>query len=332
MDASKLIELFYSGTGSLLWSPLVFAVLIGMAVMLFWMAMAPSASKRAVLERLDGYLKRQRVVWEPEMDQPFFTRVVSPLLRQILQFLGRLMPQRNVELTRQMLIHAGEPAGLTPLDFYGLQVLAVLFLGGAYFLLIGMRQPLSIALRNTLLASMVGFLLPRFWLRQRVRQRKHEIARALPDALDMMTIGVEAGLAFESAMLRVGEQWDNALTRELQRAVGEMRVGTPRDMALKRMADRTGVPELGTFVAVLVQSTQLGVSISQVLHAQAAEMRMKRRQRAEELARQASVKMVFPLIFFIFPALLVVMLGPALPMLQDFFAAMRANISSLPLR
>ena len=129
----------------------------------------------------------------------------------------------------------------------------------------------------------------------------------------MLTIGVEAGLAFESALLRVGERWHNALTYEFRRAVAEMRIGTPRDVALTRMAERSGVPELRAFVAILIQSSQLGVSIAQVLHTQAAEMRVKRRQRAEELARQASVKMVFPLVFLIFPALFVVILGPSVP-------------------
>jgi tight adherence protein C len=135
----------------------------------------------------------------------------------------------------------------------------------------------------------------------------------------MLTIGVEAGLAFESALLRLGERWDNALTREFRRAVAEMRVGISRDEALARMADRTGVQELRSFVAILVQSNRLGVSIAQVLHTQAAEMRTKRRQRAEELARQASVKMVFPLVFLIFPAMFIVILGPAVPALISFF-------------
>jgi tight adherence protein C len=138
----------------------------------------------------------------------------------------------------------------------------------------------------------------------------------------MLTIGVEAGLAFESALLRVGEKWNNALTREFGRAVGEMRVGTSREAALQRMADRCGVPDLNTFVAVLVQSTQLGVSIAQVLHTQADQMRVKRRQRAEELARQAGIKITFPLVFFIFPALFVVILGPAVPRIMETLGAM----------
>ena len=152
----------------------------------------------------------------------------------------------------------------------------------------------------------------------------------LPDALDMLTISVEAGLAFESAMLKVGERWHNALTEEFRRAVIEMRLGTHRDVALQRVADRAGVQELGNFVAILIQSGQLGVSIAQVLHAQADQMRIRRRQRAEELAREAGVKMVFALVFLIFPALLIVLLGPGLPGLFSTLAGMGGGSSPFP--
>jgi len=218
-----------------------------------------------------------------------------------------------MEVTRRMLVQAGQPGGLTVLDFYGLRLLASLGVCGWWLWAMMGRLSAAKFLLGGGIAAGLGFLLPTLWLRGRVRRRKREIVRALPNALDMMTIGVEAGLAFESAMLRVTERWHNALTWELRRTVAEMRVGTPRDEALKRLASRTDVPDLRTFVAVLVQSTQLGVSIADVLHVQAAQIRQKRRLRAEELARQASVKMLFPLVFLIFPAMFVVILGPALP-------------------
>jgi tight adherence protein C len=224
------------------------------------------------------------------------------------------------ESTQQMLVQAGEPGGLSALDFFGLRLLTALLLAAAYFFILGRSVPGLTAVRNTLLVAFLGFVLPWYWLRARVRRRKNEILRALPDALDMLTVGVEAGLAFESALLRVGEQWHNALTAEFRRAVTEMRVGTVREEALQRMADRAGVSELSIFVAVLVQSTRLGVSIAQVLHIQAAQMRVKRRQRAEELARQAGIKMVFALTFLIFPAMLVVILGPSIPGFMNFFS------------
>jgi tight adherence protein C len=128
----------------------------------------------------------------------------------------------------------------------------------------------------------------------------------------------------------VAEQWQNALTEEFQRTVREMRLGTARDEALRSMVERTGVESLGTFVAVLVQSTRLGVSISDVLHIQAKQMRLKRRQRAEEQARQAAIKMVFPLAFLIFPAMFVVLLGPSLPVLLNFLTGLAGGAVRVP--
>ncbi|NLG27006.1 MAG: type II secretion system F family protein, partial [Chloroflexi bacterium] len=239
-----------------------------------------------------------------------------------LRTLGRVMPNRAMQATQRRLIHAGEPGKLGVLDFYGLQLLSTILLGAVALLLVR-RQ--GITLNSMLMGGVLvalGLYLPNFWLSNKIDSRKKEVMRALPNALDMLTIGVEAGLAFESAMLRVAERWDNALTREFRHVVLEMRVGTSRDVALQHMAERTSVPDLRTFVAILVQSNQLGVSIAEVLHSQAALMREKRRQRAEAMARQATVKMSFPLVFFIFPALFVVILGPSMPMLLDLFRSM----------
>ena len=312
MDIANLIS-----TGGFLWSPLSFAALVALACILVWFAFAPARTEQEMKDRLDDYVERDETLDDLDMRRSFGSRVAVPVFRRFLRLLGRVSPQRNVERTEELLAQAGDPGGLVPLDFFGLRVLfAALFAAGTY-LLFGRTGPLNQAVLYTFLAGFVGFLLPWYWLRFRVRGRQKEVVRALPDALDMMTVGVEAGLAFESAMLRVGEQWDNALTREFRRAVAEMRVGTERSVALRRVVQRTGVSELSTFVAVLVQSSQLGVSISQVLHTQAAQMRVRRRQRAEELARQAGIKMIFPLTFFIFPALMVVIIGPSIPSLMS---------------
>jgi tight adherence protein C len=307
---------------SALWSPWVVAVLVGLAALLIWAAFAPARPAAKVRTRLDGYLDRADAIEEAEMRKPFVARVFGPLLRGVLRLLGSLAPKRNVEATELLLRQAGQPGGLSALDFFGLRLLSVLVAGGIYFLVARNSLSFSLLLRNCALVGIVGFFIPWLWLRHRANSRRNEIKRALPDVLDMLTISVEAGLAFESALLRVGEQWENALTRELRRAVAEIRIGTPRDLALQRVADRTGVPELRSFVAVLVQSSQLGVSISQILRDQAGVMRTMRRQRAEELARQASVKMVFPLVFLIFPALFVVILGPAIPGFTAFLRAL----------
>jgi tight adherence protein C len=320
MDIAAVLQ-----SASVLWTPLTAAVLAGVAMLFIWLALAPARPISAVRTRLDAYLNRTDLVEDSEMRRPFANRVLAPIFRRLLNFLGRLAPKRNVEMTQQMLVAAGEPGHLTALDFFGVRLLVAVAIGVAYFLLFSASQPFTIVLRNGLIFAALGFFLPTFWLRRRAHKRQNEISRALPDALDMLTIGVEAGLAFESALLKVGERWENALTREFRRAVAEMRVGTPRDVALKRMADRSAVQELSTFVAVLIQSNRLGVSIADVLHSQAADMRVKRYQMAEERARQAGIKMVFPLVFLIFPAMFVVILGPSVPALIGLLTRMRGG-------
>jgi tight adherence protein C len=314
MDGNALLP-----PGGLLWSPQAFAVLVGLAILFIWAAFAPTRRVPPADARLDNYLQRSDIITETEMQRPFGQRVVWPGVRRFLGLLGRIAPKPNAAGTEIMLLQAGQPGGLGALDFFGLRLLSGLLFGLGAFFVFNAQQPLSTTALYVVMIGGLGYFLPLFWLRARINARKSTIQRALPDALDMLTIGVEAGLGFESAMLRVGEQWDNSLTREFRRAVGEMRVGTTREEALQRMANRTGVPDLSTFVAVLIQSSQLGVSIAQVLHTQAEQMRLKRRQRAEELAREAAVKMLFPLVFCIFPALFVVLLGPAVPIFQNTF-------------
>jgi tight adherence protein C len=300
-------------TYGFLWSPLSFAALIALAVALTWLAFMPSAPARTIGERLDDYLDRDDAIDAQEMRRPLVSRTLGPIIHRVLHALGQLAPPRNAAATQKLLLRAGEPGRLSVLDFYGLRVLCPLLLVIAYYLTLGRQAAFAIGLRNAIILGLLGFMLPQIWLRSQASRRQRQIMRYLPDTVDMLTIGVEAGLAFESALMRVSERRKNPLTRELRRVIAEMRVGTPRDVALQRMAERTGVADLNTFVAVLVQSGQLGVSVAEVLHTQAAEMRLKRRQRVEELGRQASVKLVFPLAFFILPALFIVAVGPAVP-------------------
>ncbi len=308
MDIGALIRM-----GGLVISPLAFGVLIGLASACILLAFRPAKASQPVLQRLDDYVDKTDLVEQEEMRRSFVARVLLPILRRLLRTLGRLAPQHMIETTQELLVRAGRPGGLTALDFFGLRLLTCLTMGGAGFWVASKRMPLTKAFFAAVIMGAIGLLLPTMWVRQRVSQRQREIERALPNALDMLTIGVEAGLAFESALLRVAEQWDNALSREFRQVVLEMRVGTPRDVALERMAERADVADLRTFVVVLVQSTTLGVSIAQVLRNQSVVMRQKRQQRAEELARQAPVKLSIPLVLLIFPALLVVILGPAIP-------------------
>jgi tight adherence protein C len=326
MDIGFLLHPETFPAGRMLWSPVVFGALVLAAMLLIWQSFAPARPARLQRERMDGYLERTEETADHDRGGTIFGRVVGPLVRRLLRFFGRLAPRSSAERTRLALLQAGDPGHLTPLDFFGLRVVAAIALGLGYVVVAGSRFPLPQTVAYTAALALVGYILPSVLLRRRIRSRQREIRRALPDALDMLTIAVEAGLAFESALLRVSEKWNNALTQEFRRATHEMRVGTPRDEALTRMAERCGVDGLSSVVAVLNQSGQLGVSVADVLHAQAAEVRLRSRQRAEELARQAGVKMVFPLVFFILPATFIVAVGPAIPRITQTLGGVMAGL------
>lgn len=301
--------------------PLLFGILVTATIGAVWMALSPVGAPRAVAERMESMVDPTRM-GDPTTEQSFMQRMVLPLFHRMSARVASFLPQQNIDKINLTLIQAGNPANMTAMDFVGVRVVVGVAAGAGYFLLAGHADPLLVALRNAFVALFIGFMAPKFWLTQRIKKRKVEIRRALPDALDMLTIGVEAGLAFESAMLRVGEQWDNALTQEFRRAVSELRVGVSRNEALRHIADRNQVPELSTFIAVLIQSNTLGMSIAQVLHVQSDQMRLKRRQLAEEQAHSATVKIVIVLVLFIFPALFIVVLGPVVPTMMDSLSAM----------
>ncbi|MBI3960063.1 MAG: type II secretion system F family protein [Chloroflexi bacterium] len=245
----------------------------------------------------------------------FMERVLRPFGRNLLARLGRMTPSGNLIILRQQLRMAGNPANLAVIDFLGIKMLAAVataILTAIY--LISMRGMAGgQAIFFALAGGIVGLYLPNFWLSSRIRQRQTQIARALPDALDMLTTMVDAGLGFDIALIRLSERWDNPLTHELDRAVHEMRMGVRRMEALRNLANRVDVPELRTFIAVLIQADQLGISISNILHVQSEQIRQLRRQKVEEKAATMPLKMLPIIAFFIFPALFAVLLGPSIP-------------------
>jgi tight adherence protein C len=186
-----------------------------------------------------------------------------------------------------------------------------LILGVLLFLATMLSQGFAIALAVGLIAALFGFVIPIFWLRSKIRKRQSEIIKTLPDALDLLTIIVEAGMGFDGAMQKVAEKWENEMSKGFSKVVQEMRLGVSRREALKNMEAQMGVPDVTTFVAAIVQAEQLGVSIAKILRVQSEQMRIKRRQRAEAAANKAPIKMLFPMVFLIFPALFIVLLGPA---------------------
>jgi tight adherence protein C len=296
-------------------SPVVIVVamaILGSVVLLFVGVAAPRPSDQ-VLDRLAEYGGRTLTLEELELSQPFSDRVVKPLIRGIAQFIGRFAPQRNIEEIRRKLELAGRPYGWGPTEFLGVRGMAGVLLAVLTFLLLTMSgQYLPKRFLFTLGAGALGFyLLPTLWLSSKIRSRQNEIVKALPDALDLLTISVEAGLGFDAAMSKVAEKWENQLSLAFSRVIQEIQVGKLRREALRDMADRMDVPDVSSFVAAIIQADQLGVSIAKVLRIQSEQMRIRRRQRAEEKAHQAPVKMLFPMAFLIFPALFIVLLGPA---------------------
>jgi len=163
--------------------------------------------------------------------------------------------------------------------------------------------------------TVLGFYIPELLLTSRIQRRQHEVRKAMPDALDLLTICVEAGLGFDAAMAKVAEKWDNELSLAFGRALREMQLGKLRREALKDMADRIGISEMTSFVAAVIQSEQLGVSMAKVLRIQSDQMRVRRRQLAEEEAHKAPIKMLIPLALLIFPSICIVLMTPALLLL-----------------
>jgi len=291
---------------------ILLAIMVMMSTTLIAVGVYRARADRHVQARLVQYGSRATNLTELELERGFGERIIRPALRAFVHKLASMAPQKTVARAKGQLELAGNPGRLRAVDFIGLRVLSGFGLGGVVFLL---AQAASLGVGEGLLFGVLvgtlGFMLPVMWLGSRISQRKSAILRSLPDVLDLLTISVEAGLGFDAAMAKVTEKWDNPLTHEFARALAEIRVGRLRREALRDMAERADVPELKSFVAAVIQADQLGASIGRILHVQAAQMRMKRRQRAEELAQKAPIKMLLPLVFLIMPALFIVLLGPA---------------------
>src|SRR5688572_21416163 len=243
----------------------------------FVVVMLPKRRTATIDERLSQFAERPRTLEEIELEQPFYERVIRPMVAAITRFFGKLTPSQSAEKLRQQIILAGNPYNMQAAEFMGMRLLAAPILGGVTLglcLLTGQSTQQLIMFSAVML--LVGYLVPVFWLRGRVKKRQKTILKTLPDAIDLMTISVEAGLAFDGAMQRVAEKWTNDLSREFGRALAEMRVGKLKRDALKEMVARTGVPDLSTFVASIIQADQLGVSISKVLRVQSEQMRIRR--------------------------------------------------------
>jgi tight adherence protein C len=277
-------------------------------------ALAKGQDDDPLVDRLNDYAARNQVVSleEIELSLPFTDRVLRPMIRGMASMAARFTPSQTIESTQHKLDLAGNPNGWTPTEFWGIRIVAAVLMGGAAFLLFSLtKQPVLRLFGLTGLMLLVGFFMPVLWLRGKIGRRQDNIIKALPDALDLLTVCVEAGLGFDAAMSKVNEKWDNELSLAFGRVLQEVRLGRLRREALREMANRMEVSDVTTFTAAIIQAEQLGVSIAKVLRIQSDQMRVRRRQRAEEKAQKAPVKILFPMVLLIFPSLFIVLLGPA---------------------
>lgn len=298
-------------------TPLIIgAVFVAIAIIFIVIAVGSRKPGDSLQSRLAEYSMRETpaTLEEIELSMPFRERVLAPLVRRASGFAVRFTPAKTLESTRHKLDLAGNPNNWSPSEFFGIRVIACVALGGLIFFVLTLAKVEFFPNRVlfTLLFAVLGFMLPALWLGSKIRNRKNSVIKSLPDALDLLTICVEAGLGFDQAMQKVAEKWEDDLSRAFARVLHEIRLGKTRREALRDVSERLDVSDMTSFIAAVIQAEQLGVSIAKVLRIQSDQMRVRRRQRAEEKAHQAPVKMLFPMVFLIFPAIWVVLLGPAI--------------------
>ncbi len=296
--------------------PFLMALLAAGGVLLIVWALLGARTSDPVQARLTqlGTLEGVTSLEEIELQQPVMDRTLRPLMRRLAGIGTRFTSRDRVGRTESRLAAGGYPGGLRTIDFMGLKVVAALVVSALAFLLFGVALG-SGATNGVIIAGIglvLGFFVPDYWLKTRIGARQKAILLAIPDTLDLLTISVKAGLGFDAALGKVIEKTEGPLSDEFRRAMAEVRIGKPRRDALKEMVARTNVPALTNFIGAIVQAEQLGVAIANVLEVQSEQLRIERRQRAEEMAAKAPIKMLFPLVGCIFPSMFIVILGPAM--------------------
>ena len=297
--------------------PIIIAAVAAGAILLIFLGLAGNAPVDPVQARLTqlGAMQAKNLE-ELELQQPFIERTLRPLASRMSNSVSRIASNSFQETTAKRLALAGNPGNLRVADWLGVKAVSAV-VGALVFVLLfvvigfmGLPVPLNFAMG--IIGLLLGYTLPEFWLGSRVRKRQHAILLQIPDALDLLTISVRAGLGFDAALGKVVEKLHGPLTDEFRRALAEVRVGKARREALRDIVPRTEVGPLTNFIGAIIQAEQLGVSISKVLQVQSEQLRIERRQRAEEQAAKAPIKMLFPLVGCIFPSLFIVILGPAI--------------------
>ena len=305
--------------------PILLAVGAVFALVLFvviWAGTGVSRAREDMAERLELYGRQTTgALREDELSKPLAQRTVGPAVIRMGNFLKRFTPTGYLEKKQRKLMLAGYPGNMDAPAFIVVKFLttAVGLVAGWFLLDFGSSTFQRMIL--FVLPMALGFFGPDAWLERKVDERRQAMLRALPDILDLLVISVEAGLGFDSALARVVATVPGPLSEEFFRMLQETRVGVSRRDAMRHLMERTDLDELRSFLLAMIQAEAFGVTIARVLRVQADEMRVKRRQRAQEKAFAAPVKLVFPLVFCIFPALFIVLLGPAALQIADAFAS-----------
>lgn len=296
---------------------IIVGVLLGAGITLYG-ALTVKQVDDTLTARLSRFnLKPASSLTALELQIPRSERLLGPSRRKVAQWVRAFTPAGTIEKTQLKLAQAGNPNNLMAQDFLGYKGLAAIGLAGVAFVVMTFLIHVGFIKFVIFLAValVIGFFLPDQWVNSKIKKRQTEIQRYLADAIDILAISVEAGQGFDGALETLSRRKTNALTAEFDRFRMEVQAGKGRKEALRDLALRTAVEDLNSFVAAMIQADQLGIGIAHVLRTQSMELRIKRRQRAEEKARQAPIKMLFPLIFLMFPALFIVILGPAIPRL-----------------
>ena len=297
--------------------PIVIAAVAAGAILLIFIGLAGSSPVDPVQARLTQLGSMQaKNLEELELQAPFIERTLRPLASRLSNSVSRVTSTSFSDRTEKRLALAGNPGDLRVADWLGIKAIGAIVGGILFFLLfvvLGvLKFPVLIGFVLTVVGVAFGYTIPEFWLGGRVRKRQKAILMMIPDSLDLLTISVRAGLGFDAALGRVVEKLKGPLSDEFRRALAEVRVGKARREALRDIVPRTEVQPLTNFIGAIIQAEQLGVSISKVLQVQSEQLRIERRQRAEEQAAKAPIKMLFPLVGCIFPSLFIVILGPAI--------------------
>ncbi len=280
----------------------------------------------------DVTLRVQEVVVESRVDEQLtitsietrdltgtiIDRLLIPAFRRLGNLIGRFMPGSAIEKTNRDLAIAGNPLRMGAREFYGLRVLFMI-IGVALGILVLSRGIDTNGIGASLLLLLFMFLAPVSWLSKRVKNRRKSISKGLPDALDMLSVCASAGLGFDQSLQRLSAEWDTPISEEFSRMLSEMELGISRQEALRNMEMRLQISELSSFISIIIQSEKLGMSIAETLQAQAEQMRIDRRFKAQEIAQKMPAKMLFPLAFLILPAIMAVLLGPSVPVFIDLF-------------